>query len=235
MRPAASALLLCTLLLWTTPAAAAVVSDDEGQQPTILGIPLGGQQESSGLRTPNDRMSKRERVRWFVDSTVGPQSLGAGVLSAAWGTAVNDPKEYRGTWSGFGKRYAVRFSGVAIGNGLEAGLGAVWGEDTRYTRSRGRKSPWMRVMHAGRMTVLAPRLDGTYAPAYARYAGIAGNNFITNAWRADSESSVNAALIRTALGFAGRFGSNVFQEFWPDMQRRFFGRPPPRGPSRPRR
>ena len=43
-------------------------------------------------------------------------------------------------------------------------------------------------------------------PAYAGYSGIVGNNFISNAWRVRSESTVNSALFRIGLGFGGRFG-----------------------------
>jgi hypothetical protein len=74
------------------------------------------------------------------------------------------------------------------------------------------------------MTIFAYRDDGTIAPAYARYGGIAGNNFLSNTWRVRSESSAGDALVRTGLGFAGRFVSNAFDEFWPDVRRKLFGK-----------
>jgi hypothetical protein len=56
-------------------------------------------------------------------------------------------------------------------------------------------------------------------PAYARYLGNAGNNFLSNSWRADSESGTGDAYIRILLGFAGKMGSNAFAEFWPDARK----------------
>ena len=166
--------------------------------------------------------TREERFDWFVKSTVGPASLGGGVISAAWGTAFNKPEEYGPHWDGFAKRYGMRLTGVSTSNAIEAGLGSVWQEDPRYPRAEdgGWKS---RLAQAAKFTVFANR-GGTLAPAYARYAAIAGSNFLSNTWRADSESSVSSALTRTALGFAGRFAGNVFEEFWPDLRKKMFGR-----------
>jgi hypothetical protein len=71
------------------------------------------------------------------------------------------------------------------------------------------------------MTFAAHR-DGDLAPAYARYVGISGNNFLSNPWRADSESGVGDACLRTALGFAGRMGGNAIAEFWPTLTKHLF-------------
>jgi len=68
------------------------------------------------------------------------------------------------------------------------------------------------------MTVLAHGGKGSAAPAYARYAGIVGENFVAKAWRADSESSANFVLGQCALGFVGRFAGNLFDEFWSDVR-----------------
>jgi hypothetical protein len=152
-------------------------------------------------------------VRWFAKSTVGSRSLAAGVVSAGWGTAQNKPEEYGPHWEGFAKRYGMRLTGVATSNAIEAGLGAAWGEDPRYIRSTDNRS-LHRIGHAARMTFMTYRANGTTAPAYARYSGIVGSNFLSNTWRVQSENSAGAALTRTALGFAGRFVSNVFEEFF---------------------
>jgi hypothetical protein len=43
-------------------------------------------------------------------------------------------------------------------------------------------------------------------------------------WRADSESSAGSALTRTAVGFAGKFASNLFEKFWPTVIAKVRGR-----------
>ena len=173
----------------------------------------------ANAQSPESPITKLERLRWFVNSTVGPTSLGVGIVSSGWGTWMDKPGEYGTHWAGSAKRYGMRLSGVSAGNAIEAGLGIATNEDPRYFPSVGNGS-WQRVRHAAAMTLMAHRSDGRITPAYARYAGIVGNNFLSNAWRAPSESTVNSALIRTGLGFTGRFVSNLFDEFRGDFLRR---------------
>lgn len=172
-------------------------------------------QPQSSLRP----ISGEDRVKWFAESTVGPPSLLGGAISAGWGTLFNAPREYGPHWEGFGKRYGMRLTGVSTGNAMEAGLGALWGEDPRYPRAAGQPFK-SRVVNIIRMTFLAPNRNGELRPAYARYAAISGNNFLSNAWRADSEATNGRASLRTLFGFLGRMSSNAFAEFWPDVRQR---------------
>jgi len=112
----------------------------------------------------------------------------------------------------------MRLSGVAVSNAMEAGIGALWGEDPRYVRSQSAALRG-RVGHVVKLTFLAKNLHKELAPAYARYIAISGSNFISNSWRPDSEATVGDASVRILLGFVGRISSNAFQEFWPDVHR----------------
>jgi hypothetical protein len=168
-------------------------------------------------------LTGRERLNWAVKSTVGPVSLTGGLFTAGLGTALNRTREYGPHWEGFGKRYGMRFTGIATGNAMEAAIGTLWGEDPRYFRTTGQSFKG-RMRNVVVMTFAARRADGDLAPAYARYLGISGNNFLSNTWRADSESGVGDACQRTALGFAGRLGGNAFAEFWPSITRHLFHR-----------
>ena len=173
---------------------------------------------SSDARRP---ITAKERIQWVVKGTLGPESLAAGLFSAGWGTLFNQPKTYGPHWEGFGDRYGMRLSGLAVSNTLEAGLGAAWGEDPRYVRDAG--APFKnRLGHAVKMTFMAEGRDGQLMPAYARFIAIPGSNFASNAWRAPGDDTVNRASIRTGLGFLGRFGSNTFDEFWPDVKQKLF-------------
>jgi hypothetical protein len=51
---------------------------------------------------------------------------------------------------------------------------------------------------------------------------LAGNLFLSDAWRADSEANDRAAAVRTGLGFLSLMGKNAFTEFWPDVEPRVF-------------
>ena len=186
-----------------------------------LSLPLFVWLSASAQTTSAEKPS----IKWFVKSTVGPSSLFLyGPLSAAaLGTATNSPEEYGPHWAGFGKRYGMRLTGVSTGNAMEASLGAIWGEDPRYFPSPN----WAfgaRVKYVISSTFAAPGRDGRFHPAYARFAGNVGNNFLSNTWREQSESDTGHALERTALGFLAHMAGNAWNEFWPDAKKKFFHR-----------
>ena len=168
-------------------------------------------------------ISGADRARWVVVSTFGPESFMAGGFTAAWETAFNSPKEYGPHWDGFAKRYGMRFTGVAASNVMEAGLGAMWGEDPGYFPSANRGFG-ARVKHIFWMTVVAPNRSGHLEPAYARFVAYPASNFLSNTWRVSSDATTNKALARTGYAFLGKLGSNTFSEFWPDVRRAIFHR-----------
>ena len=144
-----------------------------------------------------------------------------GLFTAAFGTAVDRPKEYGPHWGGFADRYGMRLTGIVTSNAMEAGVGYFVHEDPRYFRvpERPFKS---RVANVMRLTIVARKNDGGYGPAYARYLAFAGNNFLSNTWRVPSEANTHDALWRTGEGFAGRMAANAFEEFWPDVKTKLF-------------
>ncbi|HEX5230371.1 MAG TPA: hypothetical protein VFW44_21810 [Bryobacteraceae bacterium] len=179
---------------------------------------------STSSSATHPEVTGRQRVQWALDSTLGPASLTAGLFSAGWGTLFDHPKTYGPHWEGFGDRYGMRLSGLALSNTMEAGLGAIWGEDPRYKRV-GDEAPFFhRLGHAAEMTFMSQSRDGGIMPAYARFVAISGSNVISNSWRASGENDGSSAAIRIGLGFFGRFGSNTFDEFWPDVRHKVFHR-----------
>ena len=162
-----------------------------------------------------------DRVSYIVLGTVGPQSLGVGVLAASWNTAFNTPEEWGQSWEGWGKRYLQREADVTISNSIEAGLGAIWGEDPRYIPS-GRKGIWPRARYSMKTVFLGQYRDGHLGVAYGRIASNVFNNLIENTWLPPSATTWQATTTRALEGFLGRLGGNLWAEFWPDAKRRFF-------------
>src|SRR5271165_5102974 len=89
---------------------------------------------SSDARQP---ITAQQRIQWVVRGTIGPENLAGGLFSAGWGTLFDSPKVYGTHWQGFGDRYGMRLTGIAVSNTMEAGLGNIWGEDPRYFRDGG--------------------------------------------------------------------------------------------------
>jgi hypothetical protein len=160
-----------------------------------------------------------ERVNWIVDGTIGPRSLGVGVLAATWQMSWDIPKEWPRSPYGFQLRYLEREADVAISSTLEAGLGALWGEDPRYFRAPpGRVGA--RAAHAFKTVLLAPRQNGQFKPAWGRITGNVVNNVIENAWLPPSMTTPGQTALRSANGLLARLAENLWDEFWPDIKSR---------------
>jgi hypothetical protein len=177
-----------------------------------------GSSSSSDERQP---ITPQQRIDWVVRGTIGPEALAGELINAGWGTLFNTPKVYGTHWQGFGDRLGMGVAGNAVSNTMEAGLGAIWGEDPRYVRDP-EASFGHRLEHAAKMTFMSHDRDGRPMLAYARFLAIPGSNFVSNAWRPAGDDTVDRAAIRTGLGFLGRFGSNTFDEFWPDFKQKLF-------------
>ena len=167
---------------------------------------------------PYDPIDSGQRVAWIVDGSIGRRSLGVGVITTAWLTAWDTPTEWGRSWSGTARRYAALEADVTISNTLEAGLGAIWGEEPRYIPS-GRRGIGARTRYAAKTVFLAQRRDGHLAPAWGRYVGNTLNNVIENAWLPPSVTTPKETIIRSANGFLGRLIGNFYDEFWPDAHR----------------
>lgn len=170
-------------------------------------------------------ITARQRAEWVVYYTVGPPAIAGEAFSAGFGTWKNKPSEFGSHWDGFGKRAGADLSEAAVSHTMEAGLGAIWGEDPRYFRDPG--APFKnRLAHVFKMTFLARNRDGDLMPAYARFIAIPSSSALASAWRPESERTLSNVGARIGLGVLGRMGTDAFTEFWPDIRRIFLGRKP---------
>jgi hypothetical protein len=216
------AVLLASCLFAFAQEAPSDRSEQNGQatqpQPSLL-TPLAQQKKSS----PYYPITPRQRLRWLFTNTIGPPHLAGGAISSAFGTFLNRPVEYGPSWGGFSDRFGMRLTGVVTGNAMEASMGMIWGEDPRYFRVP--NEPFKaRLLSVAKQTFYARRNDASFDPAYARFIGVFGNNFLSNTWRVQSEANNHDAAIRSLEGLGGRMASNAFEEFWPDLKSRVFHR-----------
>jgi hypothetical protein len=213
----ASAVFAQQKLMPGTLASAVAPESDEETSPSSFNP------ASSSSSTAPGPITGKERIDWVIKGTIGPEGLAGEVFGAGWDTLFNSPKYYGTHWEGFGNRLGMSVAGNAVSNTMEAGLGAIWGEDPRYMRDPG--APFShRLGHVVKMTFMAQNRDGSVMPAYARFIAIPGSNFLSNAWRVPGDDNVDRAIARTGIGFLGRMGSNTFDEFWPDFKQKLFHR-----------
>jgi len=149
------------------------------------------------LEEPYHALAPGQSLHWFIASTLSPSHIVGVAFVSAGGTAVNRREEYGAHWNGFGDPMGTGMATSAVGNGIEAGLGEILREDPRYFRAS-QKPFKARVGNVVRLTFCTRGSAGSFGPAYARYMGIVGSNFLSNTWRVPSEANAQRALLRSS-------------------------------------
>jgi hypothetical protein len=132
----------------------------------------------------------------------------------------------KGYFERAGAAYLDTFNGTMIGNGI---LPAVLHQDPRYFRmGHGRVSH--RMLYAVSAAFICKHDNtGKWEPNYSNVLGNIASGAISNLYYPGSNSgiglTISNGMIQTAEGAIGA----IFQEFWPDISRRYFHKDPTHG------
>jgi len=171
-----------------------------------------------------------QKMNLAFHSAVDPVTFAAAFLVAGYHEALDDDTGFGWGWEGFGKRsgaaYLDAFDGTIIGNGI---LPAVLHQDPRYFRL-GHGSKTHRLLYALATNVICKHDNtGKWEPNYSNVAGNIISGAISNFYYPSNESgfgeTITNGLTVTAEGGLGA----IFQEFWPDISRKFLHRDPTHG------
>jgi hypothetical protein len=176
-------------------------------------------------------ITSQQRAEWIACGTAGVSSVGIGLINAAVPGWYNTLEDWKKAEAGLPARFGHREADVTVSNGVEAGLGAIWGEEPRYVPMgrADRASVASRLGYALLTVVAAERRDGHLAPAWGRYAGNLASSALDAFWLpADLTGWQHAAVRSTEAMLIGRSVANLWDEFRPDLlavTARIFRRP----------
>lgn len=175
-------------------------------------------------------MTGKEKFGLALRSMTDPVAFATPFLVAGYDEAFNDNKGFGWGPEGLGKRagaaYLDSFTGTVLGNAL---LPAVLHQDPRYYRM-GYGSKRHRLLYAMSTTVICKHDNtGKWEPNYSNVGGNIAAGAISTLYYPSSKSSAGLAisngLVVTAEGAIGA----VFDEFWPDLSRKFLHKDPSNG------
>ena len=169
-------------------------------------------------------LSLEQKYFFAMDKIVGAPALTLVFLKASFDQVRNVPHQWGSDEGAYAVRYASRFGRSFARQNLAFAVRALDGEDPRYFML-GKGGGWTRTKYAVGHTFVAKNNRGEWMPAYAVLVSNFGMPFIANEWRPDRHSVPRE--FRTGLGGVGfAVGSNVVQEFWPDLRKKVFKRSP---------
>ena len=174
-------------------------------------------------------MTAEQKLSLAFRSVTDPVAFGGAAFIAGY-HELNDDSEFGWGAQGYGKRvgaaYLDSFNGAMIGNGI---LPALLHQDPRYFRL-GHGSTTHRMAYA-LMTNVMCRHDNKrrWEPTISNVGGNILSGAISNLYYPSGDSGIGETftngLIVTAQGGIG----SIFQEFWPDISRKFLHKDPTNG------
>jgi hypothetical protein len=171
-----------------------------------------------------------QKLRLAFRSATDPVIFASAFLVAGYHEALDDDQGFRWGIEGYGRRtgaaYLDSFNGDMIGNGF---LPALLHQDPRYFRL-GHGAARHRVLYALATNVICKHDNtGKWEPNYSNVLGNIASGAISNLYYPASNTgiglTISNGLIVTAEGGVG----SLFQEFWPDLSRKWFHKDPTHG------
>jgi hypothetical protein len=175
-------------------------------------------------------LTARQKMSLAFRSAVDPATFAAALLVAGYGEVLDSDSGFPWGAEGFGERagakYLDAFDGTMIGNGI---LPSVLHQDPRYFRL-GHGSVRHRLSYAVATSVICKHDNtGKWEPNYSNVLGNIASGALSNLYYPSNDSGIGLTigngLVVTAEGAIG----SVFQEFWPDLSRKFFHKDPTGG------
>jgi len=175
-------------------------------------------------------LTASQKLHLAFRSAVDPMAFASAFVMAGYHEGMNNI-DFQWGAKGYGQRagvaYLDSFDGTMIGNGI---LPAILHQDPRYFRL-GHGATTHRMLYA-LMSGVVCKHDNTHKwePNYSNVLGNLASGGISNLYYPSANSNgvgqtFTTGLVETA---EGGFGS-LFQEFWPDISRKFLHKDPTRG------
>lgn len=135
--------------------------------------------------------------------------------------ASGSPRQWGGGFAGFGRRVASRTGSNIVQGTIRAPIAYALHEDVRFIYS-GQHGFGRRTLHAIVYSFLTFNDQGAPTPNISKFVGYYSSTAISTMWRPPSKKSL---LRYTFVNGTEQLGLsvpiNIFQEFWPDMARKF--------------
>jgi len=201
------------------------IKEQENQR--VLGIlPMF----NTSYRSDAVSLTAKEKMALAFRSSVDPIAFATAFVVAGLHEGLDDDSGFGWGAEGYFKRsgaaYLDAFNGTMIGNGI---LPSLLHQDPRYFRL-GHGTKMHRFLYASATTVICKHDNtGKWEPNYSNVTGNIISGAISNLYYPSSDSGIGQTIgngmIVTVEGTAGA----IFQEFWPDISRKFFHKDPTRG------
>jgi hypothetical protein len=175
-------------------------------------------------------LSPKQKFELAFRSTIDPFTIASAFVEAGYHEAADDVSGFPWGAKGFGERvgaaYLDTFDGTILSTAI---VPIIMRQDPRYFRL-GVGTTRHRVLYALASCVIAKNdYNGKWSFNYGNVLGNLAAGGLSNLYYPGGNSGVGLTISTTMIQIAEGAGGSVFNEFWPDMSRKFFHKDPTHG------
>ena len=160
----------------------------------------------------------KERLKYYLKTTAGPQTLLFSAASAGIGQARNAPSAWQQGMEGYGRRFGSSMAQRTVSGAIRLTAEMLLGEDSRYLPSK-KPGIWPRVGDVLLHSIVVHTQSGKRGPPIGVLAGTFGGGLVSRSWHPAGHDRIRNGLLSGTYAFGYHVGANAFREFWPDIRK----------------
>ncbi len=202
----------------TKPPSSQDVLKQEEKQRALGVVPL------FGMTNVHDAppLTSHQKFQLMVRTMIDPFTFVSAGLTAGVGQATNSFEGYGQGAAGFGKRYGAALADNADSNFFSNYFyPVIFKQDPRYFRL-GEGPAKKRIVYALEQEFIARKDSGGHTFHFSNVLGAITAGTISNTYYPQSDRGVGLTASRAATALAYGSLGNLFLEFWPDIDHKWF-------------
>jgi hypothetical protein len=178
------------------------------------------------LATNKEVFGRRDKFMLAINNSVSLATIGATLVAAAYGQAIDSPEGYGQGAEGYGKRLGSGMARAASENlfGTFA-IASILREDPRFYVKRN-LSFGQSVKYAA-VRVAVTRSDaGRRVVNFSGLLGPLAGEALANTYFPEGSRGVSSTVIRYSADLGWRFAGNLLRQYWPNINKKLRLAPP---------
>lgn len=176
-------------------------------------------------RQDADPLRRREKFHLFLKSAFDPVTIGIVGVQAGLSQADNSFPDYGQGAQGYGKRFGAAFADeVAAGLFSNFAYPTLLKQDPRYFRL-GKRSLKHRIFYSIKQEFVAHTDSGGRSFHFSNILGALSGGGLSNIYYPSSDRGFGLTMSRAGIAILYGTAGGVFDEFWPDINRKLFHKP----------
>jgi hypothetical protein len=172
------------------------------------------------IATTKATLSPWDKFTLAANNSIAVSTIGASLVGAAYGQAVDSPEGYGQGGDGYAKRFGATMARAASNNMFGTFLiASIMHEDPRFFVKRG-LSFRQSVKYAAVRLVKTRSDDGKTVTNFAGLLGPLAGEALANTYYPEGSRGVGDAFVRYSADLGWAFAGHLMRQYWPDINKK---------------